>query len=382
MIMRRPLAFLVVLCTLALPVSADLPDVAPPGNLQQQRAPLPHRARPTPSDGRNAAKAGGEDPAPSKLDILMKSLADPNRPVRGTPADELRRMKSFAALSRDEQNRVIPELLGLLSNATELSTRGDRPPSPVWRVYHRVAMALATVAQVHLGQFPLREQGPMTPAERDNDRRAAEALRQRWRAWWAEAKPLDEIGRTKLSRRLRGSYYDTAKEDVFWANVGFARAQKDPTPLPQLAQWLVGARAEQRPASIRIVTVYVELCRAPDAPPEALLPLLAYVKASNPDKTVPKTPSPGGNLWWTRNVASYLRQLTGTGGDFWENLQVEVGKGDHKQTVTIRRVRDEAIAAWEKVIRERIEAARTPADENPGGDEPTAPKPQADPDGD
>jgi hypothetical protein len=382
MISRLSLTFVAVLCVLA----AGLPNVAPPGNdkLQEQK-PSPRRVRTATGTAKpaNAAEKNAEGPMPSKLDVLMKSLADPNTPVSGTQASELRRMKQFASLSHDEQSMAIPELLSLLSNNTELSARGDRPSSAVWRVHHRATLALVTIARVHLGQFPMRERDKtMTPAERDEDRRAAETLRKRWQAWWAEAKPLDEPGRTKLSRRLRASYYDVTKEDVFWANIDFARAQKDPTPLPQLAQWLVGPKAEQQATVTRIIPIYAELCKAADAPPEALLPLLEYIKTNNPEGTAPQAHNIGSNWWRNRNAANYLRQLTGTGGNPWENKRVEIGEGDNKRAFTVRRVSDKAIAAWEKTIRERIEAAKPPSDKSPSGDEPIAPKPQADPDSD
>jgi hypothetical protein len=359
-----------VLC-LGLGVAwADLPNVSAPA---EEKAPPPKQddARADDQPNPNAAPNGllqAKQPRPSAerkeqtidLDLLMKAASDPKTPLSVNLVEQLRQTSNFARLPFEKKNQAVPELLGLLKNETPISA-GDAPASlPVPQIRHRANAALATIAAVCFGQFPLRKAGEQLTAEQQAaDAKAAEQLVALWNDWWQQAKDLDEAARKELSKKLRAGRLDAKDEQLLWVNVRFCLDEQDAAALPILREKLKDLNI-RRTSAVETVSAYGSLCQAPGAPADAGLALVELVRKNNN----PEVCRDMNAFMVLRMATVFLRRAAGTGlTPYLEAKEIEVEEGGEKRTVTVHMITEEAIKGWEEAIKAKAGgAAPKPAD--------------------
>jgi len=353
---RFTIAATLVLAAFAAAVVAGLPPVtAPKGETPPESESnrvaytmLGMNVNRTAGDSEARLASGPPEGDRLALDLLMKRTADVRTPMPSNLPGQLASLDAFSKLSPEEMRTVVPELLELLRNRDPI--QGARG----LQIRHRANLALANIARVYLGQFPVDEADPASPKPAAK----AEDLAAQWAAWWAEAASLDVAGQEALSKRLRQGHYDRTDLTTFLANTTFAVNQGDPTPTMLVAQWLDEATPEAResPDGQKLLGLLGKLSALPDAPAEGLLTLYNMVTEIGPIE-IGNRPVNQDLQTRMQTVCNLLQQALKVGADWREHRMLDQEEREARGGVYyILQVRPEALAAWETAILRRMEA--------------------------
>ena len=356
-------AGLICLLVAAGTLSADLPKPEPPRNppkrptaIQLHPGKVPENNQPLTEEMREKLQRRWQQAEGVGFDLLLKRVADTHRPMPEDWSRQGRQVAAFASLSLDDRNKAIGELLGLLRSTARLPDE-DNPETPgKFQVRHRANVALAEIAQICFGRFPVHAgDEKLSPEQVEQDRKTSQQLIARWADWWEQAQPLDIPQRLALAKRLRRPLIDQQNDELFWPNVRYAEKSRDVYPLPYLKKMLAQADPMDKQVN-RILSTYANLCQAPDAPPLAALALIDFLKKHN-------TPQVARKSQVLRRAVAHLRRITRIYINYFKEGELEIKDGDQVRTVKVNIIDPEAIETWEKAIKGVAEETAKPADE-------------------
>jgi len=161
-------------------------------------------------------KAIAAELTPKVKELIQALKTDPGE-ASLVPAH--RQVREFAGLSDNELHAAIPLLLELLADTAELPADGLMMDGGSLQVRHRASQALAVIAGLSLGQFPVS--GGMLPDPGNREelaRQESDKLVAAWKDWWAKSrgKPRKDwlSARRAELERAAGSLAEPASQSL------------------------------------------------------------------------------------------------------------------------------------------------------------------------
>jgi len=349
---RTALVALIVLASLGVAAWADLPPPEPP---------TPPAARPkgllmrrSADDAPSDNESGNYQPPrveqdDLEADLLMKRIGDPRLPMPDDWEQQVTSVSRAAHVGTDRMAQRVEELLLMLENVTPLRDGAD---ASRWQVRHRAAVTLSVISHVWFGHLPTCAPGEaLTAEQRENARRILD----QWRQWWKEAAPMDEVQRRDLAHRLRMPLLESGDLDLAWPNLIHAYTDRDMEALPVMGKVLLEADPMTSRAQ-RLVSFYGNLCRSGDAPRDAALRLVEFLRKNNQPNAIHRSAA-------VQQAAFYAQQISGVSMEYQKQVDAPADEADAGGG-NVYIIDPQALDAWEKAIKAKADAPAADGEAN------------------